>query len=171
MTDAQSLGGTWDPLFPPGNPLKHNIVGWTFQKSVQGIKGVFNARDGPNVAPEQTTCPGNWLYLTWAAGLWIYQSLDAIDGKQARKTKTSGPLGEMFDHGCDALNTTVRSGVALASRFAQQAAQLEVLLTAAALNLGQSWWAGASLPGSVRFSRCLHIAQSPRKLLPSPTST
>jgi len=29
----------------------------------------------------------------------MYQSLDAIDGKQARRTGTSGPLGEMFDHG------------------------------------------------------------------------
>jgi phosphatidylglycerophosphate synthase len=29
----------------------------------------------------------------------MYQSLDAIDGKQARRTQTSGPLGELFDHG------------------------------------------------------------------------
>jgi phosphatidylglycerophosphate synthase len=32
-------------------------------------------------------------------GLFIYQSLDAIDGKQARRTGQSGPLGELFDHG------------------------------------------------------------------------
>jgi hypothetical protein len=25
--------------------------------------------------------------------------MDAIDGKQARRTGTSGPLGELFDHG------------------------------------------------------------------------
>lgn len=31
-------------------------------------------------------------------GLFIYQSFDAIDGKQARRTGTSGPLGELFDH-------------------------------------------------------------------------
>lgn len=24
--------------------------------------------------------PPNWLYLTWAVGLFAYQSLDAIDG-------------------------------------------------------------------------------------------
>lgn len=29
----------------------------------------------------------------------MYQSLDAIDGKQARRTGSSGPLGELFDHG------------------------------------------------------------------------
>lgn len=39
-----------------------------------------------------------------AFGLWAYSSLDAIDGKQARRTGTSGPLGEFFDHGCDAVN-------------------------------------------------------------------
>lgn len=31
--------------------------------------------------------------------MFAYQSLDAIDGKQARRTGTSGPLGELFDHG------------------------------------------------------------------------
>lgn len=30
--------------------------------------------------------------------LW---SIDGIDGKQARRTQTSGPLGELFDHGLD----------------------------------------------------------------------
>ena len=38
-------------------------------------------------------------------GLFIYQSLDAIDGKQARRTNSSTPLGELFDHGCDSLST------------------------------------------------------------------
>jgi phosphatidylglycerophosphate synthase len=36
---------------------------------------------------------------SFAIGLFLYQSFDAIDGKQARRTGTSGPLGEMFDHG------------------------------------------------------------------------
>ncbi|EIM83608.1 Choline/ethanolaminephosphotransferase [Stereum hirsutum FP-91666 SS1] len=71
--------------------------------------------------------PPNWVYFTWAAGLFMYQSLDAIDGKQARRTGMAGPLGEMFDHGCDALNTT-----------------FEVVLAAHALNLGRSWWTVAS---------------------------
>ena len=35
----------------------------------------------------------------------MYQSLDAIDGKQARRTNTNTPLGELFDHGCDSLST------------------------------------------------------------------
>ena len=43
--------------------------------------------------------------LAAAVGLFLYQSLDAIDGKQARRTGTSSPLGELFDHGCDSLST------------------------------------------------------------------
>ncbi|XP_028672264.1 cholinephosphotransferase 1 [Erpetoichthys calabaricus] len=48
--------------------------------------------------------PG-WAFLLSGLGLFIYQSLDAIDGKQARRTNSSSPLGELFDHGCDAVST------------------------------------------------------------------
>jgi ethanolaminephosphotransferase len=34
--------------------------------------------------------------------MFTYQTLDNIDGKQARKTGNSSPLGMLFDHGCDA---------------------------------------------------------------------
>jgi ethanolaminephosphotransferase len=33
--------------------------------------------------------------------VFIYMSLDAIDGKHARNTGNSSPLGELFDHSCD----------------------------------------------------------------------
>ncbi|KFU95794.1 Cholinephosphotransferase 1, partial [Chaetura pelagica] len=46
-----------------------------------------------------------WAYILSALGLFIYQSLDAIDGKQARRTNSSSPLGELFDHGCDSIST------------------------------------------------------------------
>ncbi|CAF0722032.1 unnamed protein product [Brachionus calyciflorus] len=46
-----------------------------------------------------------WAVFLCALGLFIYQSLDAIDGKQARRTNSSTPLGELFDHGCDAIST------------------------------------------------------------------
>lgn len=39
------------------------------------------------------------MFFSFGIGLFMYQSLDAIDGKQARRTQTSGPLGELFDHG------------------------------------------------------------------------
>jgi phosphatidylglycerophosphate synthase len=37
-------------------------------------------------------------------GLFVYQTLDAIDGKQARRTGSSNSLGELFDHGCDSVS-------------------------------------------------------------------
>jgi len=40
-----------------------------------------------------------WTYVGFGAGLFIYQTLDAIDGKQARRTGSSSPLGQLFDHG------------------------------------------------------------------------
>jgi len=43
--------------------------------------------------------------LLCALGLFIYQSLDAIDGKQARRTNSASALGELFDHGCDSVST------------------------------------------------------------------
>ncbi|PJF19383.1 hypothetical protein PSACC_00769 [Paramicrosporidium saccamoebae] len=48
-----------------------------------------------------------WVYFFYAACLWVYSTLDNVDGKQARRTKSSSPLGELFDHGCDALNCSI----------------------------------------------------------------
>jgi len=45
------------------------------------------------------------VYYFNAVALFLYQTLDAIDGKQARRTDTQSPLGELFDHGCDSLST------------------------------------------------------------------
>ena len=55
-----------------------------------------------------------WLYVVSAAALFVYQTLDNLDGKQARRTGTASPLGLVFDHGCDAINITV-GGCTLAS--------------------------------------------------------
>jgi ethanolaminephosphotransferase len=44
--------------------------------------------------------PAWWCFMQ--AGLYfIYRLLDEMDGKQARKTGNSSPVGLMFDHGCD----------------------------------------------------------------------
>uniref|UniRef100_A0AC34GHS4 Uncharacterized protein n=1 Tax=Panagrolaimus sp. ES5 TaxID=591445 RepID=A0AC34GHS4_9BILA len=46
----------------------------------------------------------SWAYFLAALGLFLYQTLDAIDGKQARRTNSASPLGELFDHGCDSIS-------------------------------------------------------------------
>ncbi|TAQ88562.1 hypothetical protein B7494_g3083 [Chlorociboria aeruginascens] len=76
-------------------------------------------------------CPP-WVYASWAVGLFLYQTFDAVDGTQARRTHQSGPLGELFDHGVDALNTS-----------------FEVLIFAASQNLGMGWKTVMTLFGSL----------------------
>mmetsp|Transcript_17226 Transcript_17226/g.15113 ORF Transcript_17226/g.15113 Transcript_17226/m.15113 type:complete len:233 (-) Transcript_17226:578-1276(-) len=65
-----------------------------------------------------------WLLIITAIGHFLYMIFDNADGKQARKTGNSSPLGLLFDHGCDAMNTFV-SG----------------LCVFAALQLGNTMWA------------------------------
>lgn len=43
----------------------------------------------------------SWTYFFAGLCLFLYQTFDACDGKQARKTKSSSPLGQLIDHGCD----------------------------------------------------------------------
>nr|XP_043612919.1 choline/ethanolaminephosphotransferase 1-like [Erigeron canadensis] len=47
--------------------------------------------------------PPRWVHLAHGLLLFLYQTFDAVDGKQARRTNSTSPLGELFDHGCDAL--------------------------------------------------------------------
>ncbi|KAJ5885162.1 hypothetical protein N7495_009672 [Penicillium taxi] len=68
-----------------------------------------------------TDCPP-WVYASCAIGLFLYQTFDAVDGMQARRTRQSGPLGELFDHSVDACNTG-----------------LGVVIFASVMNLGQGW--------------------------------
>ncbi|KAG0232090.1 hypothetical protein BGW42_008383 [Actinomortierella wolfii] len=113
------LGPYWNKLvtFFPITMAPNKITGMGF------LLVVFNMLTMLYFAPDmEAACP-NWAYFTFGVGLFVYQSFDAIDGKQARRTGTSGPLGELFDHGCDALNTSI-----------------EALLVANALQLGQTWW-------------------------------
>jgi phosphatidylglycerophosphate synthase len=45
-----------------------------------------------------------WVFALAALGLCFYQTFDAMDGMQARRLGTSGPLGEFIDHWFDSLN-------------------------------------------------------------------
>ncbi|XP_014463990.2 cholinephosphotransferase 1 isoform X2 [Alligator mississippiensis] len=68
--------------------------------------------------PRATEQAPFWVFLLCAVGLFLYQSLDAIDGKQARRTNSSSPLGELFDHGCDSVSTVfVALGACIAVRL------------------------------------------------------
>lgn len=57
--------------------------------------------------PTLTKESPNWTYFSYGIGLFLYQTFDACDGMHARRTGQSGPLGELFDHCIDSLNTTL----------------------------------------------------------------
>ncbi|CAA2976583.1 choline ethanolaminephosphotransferase 1 [Olea europaea subsp. europaea] len=54
-------------------------------------------------SPQLDSPPPRWVNFAHGLLLFLYQTFDAVDGKQARRTNSSSPLGELFDHGCDAL--------------------------------------------------------------------
>lgn len=82
---------------------------------------------------------------------WFVRSASARLGwlpeltRRRRRTRQSGPLGELFDHGVDALNTG-----------------LEVLIFAGSQNMGQSWYTIATL-----FA-CTSLLPSPPSSHPPP---
>lgn len=49
----------------------------------------------------------SYIFLVNGISILVYQTLDNMDGKQARKTGSSSPLGLLFDHGLDAWNTVL----------------------------------------------------------------
>lgn len=45
----------------------------------------------------------NWTLIVLAVCTAAYYTLDCMDGKQSRRTGTSSPLGQLFDHGFDCI--------------------------------------------------------------------
>lgn len=81
-------------------PNSITLIGLFFMISSYSVMWYFS----PDLIP-QPDAPPRWVYLLNAACILLYQTLDNIDGKQARRTHTSSPLGLLFDHGCDAVNS------------------------------------------------------------------
>ena len=54
-----------------------------------------------------------WIFFFQAWCYFAYRMLDEMDGKQARRTGNSSPLGLIFDHGCDAFSTGFQALIAL----------------------------------------------------------
>ncbi|KAK6488545.1 ethanolaminephosphotransferase 1-like [Huso huso] len=51
-------------------------------------------------APDHVHVP-SWVWIVAGLLNFIAYTLDGVDGKQARRTNSSTPLGELFDHGLD----------------------------------------------------------------------
>jgi len=51
--------------------------------------------------PSLTTPLPMWWFVIQSLCILVYQTLDNMDGKQARRTGSGTPLGFLFDHACD----------------------------------------------------------------------
>lgn len=81
------------PLWMPPNMI--TLTGFIFLMT--------SAFFGYLYSPRLDSPPPRWVHFMHGLLLFLYQTFDAVDGKQARRTNSSSPLGELFDHGCDAL--------------------------------------------------------------------
>lgn len=94
-----------------------------------------------------------WSLHLNGLGLFIYQTLDAADGKQARRTGSSSPLGELFDHGCDAVSMiVVVTGAAVALKLGQLPEWMMAIAVCAAILFYLTHWL-AYITGTVRFGK------------------
>ena len=85
----------------------------------------FSSATGPDPPPGQAV--PSWVWVGVATLLFLSHTLDGIDGKQARRTGSSNPLGELFDHGLDSWATIFITG-ALYSMFGRNDDGLSVSL-------------------------------------------
>lgn len=70
-----------------------------------------------------------------------WQTLDALDGKQARRTGSSSPLGQLFDHGVRArcVRGAGRGPRGLRAGCDAIATVLSSIMLSVCLRLGSSW--------------------------------
>ena len=55
------------------------------------------------------------MYLWYAASVFLYQTLDALDGKQCTRTDMDDYIAELFDHGCDAASIVLLAMAAISA--------------------------------------------------------
>ncbi|XP_023638197.1 choline/ethanolaminephosphotransferase 2 [Capsella rubella] len=87
------------PLWMPPNMI--TLMGFMFL--------LTSALLGYIYSPKLDSPPPRWVHFAHGLLLFLYQTFDAVDGKQARRTNSSSPLGELFDHGCDALGCALET--------------------------------------------------------------
>jgi ethanolaminephosphotransferase len=81
-------------------PNTITLVGLLFMVSAYLIFWAYS----PDLAADASGLP-RWIFLWNCVSMVLYQTFDNMDGKQARRTGSTSPLGLLFDHGCDAINS------------------------------------------------------------------
>ena len=84
--------------------------------SLRKLDFQMNLAKFDHVPSDVCSCIPRWLWCLLAICQFLSHHLDGTDGKQARRTGSSSPLGELFDHGLDSW-ATLFLPVALVSIF------------------------------------------------------
>ena len=80
---------------------------WMAPNTITLIGLIINIISAALVLIHDPTLEGkapSYYYIIASISLITYLNFDCADGKQARRLQASSPLGQLFDHGCDAVN-------------------------------------------------------------------
>jgi ethanolaminephosphotransferase len=104
---AQYLVDTVTPVSTAPNTI--TATGLLMMMSSYGIMWYYDPMlNQSSLSSSSSSVPSivpSWVLFYNAFCIFAYQTLDNMDGKQARKTNSSSSLGLLFDHGCDAINS------------------------------------------------------------------
>ena len=95
------------PLWIAPNLL--TFVGFLCCIAHNGLTWIYDYNYEASIHHSEDPIP-SWVWISVSLLLFLSHTLDGIDGKQARRTGTSSPLGELFDHGCDSWSTVFITG-------------------------------------------------------------
>lgn len=92
------------------NPMWFHLTNllpmWLAPNAVSAIGTSFNLLSyivSANASYDFSKAYPGWLLVFNGVCLATYYTLDCMDGKQARRTNSSTPMGQLFDHGLDCL--------------------------------------------------------------------
>ena len=112
-------GANFFPLWFAPNLI--TFIGLLFAMIPYFLFAYYQGTDTWGAQTDQDQPWWRWVNLFSAFALFVYQTMDAMDGKQARRTGSASPLGQLFDHGCDALVTVFSTAVVCsAARFPEK---------------------------------------------------
>eukprot|EP00300_Choanocystis_sp_HF-7_P027270 c32351_g1_i1.p1 GENE.c32351_g1_i1~~c32351_g1_i1.p1 ORF type:complete len:449 (+),score=123.54 c32351_g1_i1:98-1348(+) len=96
---------------PWANWLVQNVTPMWLAPNVITLSGFFLTLAWHLVifcyAPHMNEQVGGWVGWGAAITTFVYQTMDNMDGKQARRTFSSSAVGQLLDHGCDAVITSL----------------------------------------------------------------
>ena len=95
----------------------------------------------------------NWIYLLCAVNLFVYQTLDAIDGKHCFPTDTDDALPEFIDHGADALSNLLLTMCVGSAMGLNKLPTIALLIIVAQLALFYCYHWQCYISGVVSFKR------------------